>query len=133
MEREKLSNRALCQDFMDRICTAIFGSAKRQVNYLKHGPKTTVEQEMGKYILALSSLDLTKQQLDALESAFRQIQEELISWIFSIIDGSTQPPGWPDEVRLVNMETGEAICPGELERNFGLTLAEHRIRHKSTS
>ncbi len=128
MSHERLSGEALCKAFMDQVCKDIYGGAKRQVDYLRFGPKNRVDEDMGRHILSLSSLQLTEQQLNALEAAFRQTQEHLIGALFTLIDGSRQPPGWPDEIRLLNMDTGEIICPGGLEWVFGLALAEHRAK-----
>lgn len=124
---------ALCQALMREICKAAYGSAKRQVNYLRLGVKSPIEEDLGRYVIPLASLHLTPEQLDSLEKAFVHLQEHLIAWLFSIIDGSTQPPGWPSEVRLVNVDTNEVICPGGLEWSFGLALAEYRSQMSNTS
>lgn len=126
--KERLTGQDFCQDFMEEICKTIYGGAKRQVDLLRYGAKTPLDENMGRHILPLTSLQPTNQQLDALEAAFRQTQEQLIGWLFSLIDGGSQPPGWPDELRLVDMETGEVICPDGLEWSFGLALAEYRSR-----
>jgi len=128
MSKEKLTGQDLCRDFMKEICKAMYGGAKRQVDLLRYAAKTPVDKDMGRHVLALASLQLTDQQLDALEAAFRQTQEHLAGWLFSLIDGSSQPPGWPDEIRLVNMDTGEIICPEGLQWAFGLALAEYRAQ-----
>lgn len=130
MQQEKFSGQALCEDLMHRMCAAIYGGARRQVNLLRYGAKTPVEADMGRHILALTSVQLTEQQLDALEAAFRQTQEHLLGGLFALIDGSAQPPGWPDEIRLVNMDTGEVICPEGLQWAFGMALAEYRAQQE---
>jgi hypothetical protein len=111
---------------MQTICEAIYGGAKRQVDYLRYGTKTRVEEDLGKHIRTLVPLQLTEQQLTELEAAFRQVQEHLIGSLFALVDGSRQPPGWPNEIRLVNFDTGAVICPGGLEWAFGLALAQYR-------
>lgn len=126
MSQGKLSGQALCKALMETVCEAIYGGAKRQIDYLRYGARTRVEEDLGRHILTLASLQLTEQQLNALEAAFRQVQEHLIGALFALIDGSSQPSGWPDEVRLMNMDTGEVICPEGLEWAFGLALAEYR-------
>lgn len=133
MQQEKLSGPALCQALMQEVCTAIYGGARRQVDFLRYGAKTPVEADMGKDILTLSSAQLTEQQLDALEAAFRQTQEHLLGGLFALIDGSAQPPGWPNEIRLVNMDTGEVICPEGLQWAFGMALAEYRAQQERKS
>ncbi len=128
MSERKLSSEALCEALMDEICRAIYGGAKRQVDYLRYGPRTLVDEHMGSHMLALAPARLTEQQLEELEAAFRQLQEELVGWLFSVIDGGTKPFGFPDEIRLVNMDTGEAICSGELAWEFSGALVDWQKR-----
>lgn len=115
---------------MQEISKAIHGSAKRQVDYLRNGAETLPDKELGKHILSLSSLHLTEPQLNALEASLRQVQEELIGWLFSLIDGSTRPPGWPDTIRLFNMDTNETICLENLEWAFALAMGEYKDQLK---
>jgi hypothetical protein len=133
VSQEKLSSQDLCQLLMQEVSKAIYGSAKRQVNYLRNGTETLLDKELGKHILNLSSLQLTEQQLNALEASFRQVQEELIGWLFSLIDGNTRPPGWPDTIRLVNMDTNEIICPENLEWAFAVVMGEYEDQLKGNT
>ncbi len=128
MSSAKLSTQEVCQALMREVCEAIYGSARRQVDFLRYGARDRLEADIGKHILTLASLPFTEQQLTALEAAIRQAQEETIGWLFSLLDGSSQPPGWPDALRLVNMDTGEAICPEAFKWEFGLALADYRAR-----
>jgi len=130
MAEAKLPREDLCESLMRVICAAMHGAAKRYVDYLRHGPKSRVDEDMGRHILALAPAQLTLEQLDALETALCQIQEELLGWLFSIVDGATQPAGFPDKMRLVNMDTGEVICPEGLEWAFGGALAAWRSQSK---
>lgn len=135
MNKQRLSNGPLCRALMQAIAASVDGSARRYVDYLRHGPKSRVDEDMGRHILALATARLSDEQMDELEAAFRQIQEELLGWLFSVIDGGTQPPGFPDEIRLVNMDSGEVICPEGLEWAFGGAIAQWRSqsRDRATS
>lgn len=126
MNQNKLSNELLCLDLMHRLCQTISTSSRKQVDYLRYGAKTAIEQDLGKHILALATSELTENQLMALEAAFCQVQEHLLAGLFALIDGSAQPSGWPEEIRLMNSDTGEPICPNGLEWTFGLALIESK-------
>lgn len=128
MSELKLSGPLFCQAFMHEVCRAIHAYAQGKTDLLRYGPQTPVQEETGKNVLKLRSANLREEQIDALESAFQEVQVSILARLFSLIDGSSQPPGWPDEIRLVNMDTGEVICPGGLEWAFGLALAEYRAR-----
>lgn len=128
MSEFKLSGPPFCRAFMHEICRAIHAYAQGKTDLLRYGPQTPVQEETGKNVLKLRSANLTEEQIDALENAFREVQVSILARLFSLIDGSSQPPRWPDEIRLVNMDTGEVICPDGLEWNFGLALAEYRAQ-----
>lgn len=130
MGADKLSGEALCRAFMQDVRRSIFAIAKTQVDYLRHGAGTTAANHMGRYILALTSAHLDDDQLDALEATLRQVQEHSLASLFSLIDGTSQPLGFPDEIQLVNMDTEEVICPSGLEWALGMALAEWRARQK---
>lgn len=127
MSSAKLSTQEVCQALMHDVAESVYWSARRQVDFLRYGARDRLEADIGKHILTLASLPFTEQQLTALEAAFRQVQEGVIGWLFSLMDGSSQPPGWPD-LRLVNVDTGEVVCPEALEWEFGLALADYRAR-----
>ncbi len=93
MSKQTLSGGALCDALMREIPAAVHASARRYVGYLRHGPGSRIGEDMGRQILALASAHLLDEQLDELEAALRQIQEELLGWLFSLIDGNTQPLG----------------------------------------
>ena len=128
MSDRKLTGEALCCALMNEVYETIYGGARRQIRYLREGAKSSGEEYMGRHILALASARLTDEQLDALEGALRQVQEELMDWLFCIIEGSAQPEGFPDEIRLVNMDTGETICPDGLTWAFAGAGLEWRER-----
>jgi len=124
----RFTGMAFSRTFMEQIVCDMYAIAEQTTKLLRVGPQETWEAELGKSILALRSLPLTEEHIAALEIALRQIQESILSALFALIDGSAQPPGWPDEIQLVNMDTGEVICPEGLEWAFGLALAERRAR-----
>ncbi|PKO20280.1 MAG: hypothetical protein CVU38_20955 [Chloroflexi bacterium HGW-Chloroflexi-1] len=128
MTNPKLSGLPFCQAFMHEVCRAIYAYARGKTGLLRYGPQTPVQEETGKTVLKLRSANLTEEQIYALEGAFQEVQVSILARLFSLIDGSSQPPGWPDEIRLVNTDTGEEICPDGLEWVFGLALAEYRDR-----
>lgn len=128
MSVSRLTGTAFCRAFMEQVVSDLHVIAEQTTKLLRVGPQEKWEAELGKNILTLRSLPLTEEHIAALESAFQQIQENILGALFALIDGSAQPPGWPDEIRLVNMDTGEVICPDGLEWAFGLALAEYRDR-----
>jgi len=128
MSVSRLTGTAFCRAFMEQVVSDLHVMAEQTTKLLRVGPQEKWEAELGKNILTLRSLPLTEEHIAALESAFQQIQENILGALFALIDGSAQPPGWPDEIRLVNMDTGEVICPDGLEWAFGLALAEYRDR-----
>ena len=128
MSVSRLTGTAFCRAFMEQVVSDLHVMAEQTTKLLRVGPREKWEAELGKNILTLRSLPLTEEHIAALESAFQQIQENILGALFALIDGSAQPPGWPDEIRLVNMDTGEVICPDGLEWAFGLALAEYRDR-----
>jgi len=128
MSVSRLTGTAFCRAFMEQVVSDLHVMAEQTTKLLRVGPQEKWEAELGKNILTLRSLPLTEEHIAALESAFQQVQENILGALFALIDGSAQPPGWPDEIRLVNMDTGEVICPDGLEWAFGLALAEYRDR-----
>lgn len=128
MSVSRLTGTAFCRAFMEQVVSDLHVMAEQTTKLLRVGPQEKWEAELGKNILTLRSLPLTEEHIAALESAFQQIQENILGALFALIDGSAQPPGWPDEIRLVNMDTGEVICPDGLEWAFSLALAEYRDR-----
>jgi len=128
MSVSRLTGTAFCRAFMEQVVSDLHVIAEQTTKLLRVGPQEKWEAELGKNILTLRSLPLTEEHIAALESAFQQVQENILGALFALIDGSAQPPGWPDEIRLVNMDTGEVICPDGLEWAFGLALAEYRDR-----
>ncbi|HRI55951.1 MAG TPA: hypothetical protein PK170_02525 [Anaerolineae bacterium] len=128
MSGQKLSGQALCLALMNEVCRTIYLYAEGRVNLVRHGAQTALEEDWGKNILKLRSALTTEEQIEALEAILHEVQEDVLGSLFALIDGSSQPLGWPDEIRLVNMDTGEVICPEGLEWNFGLALAEYRAR-----
>jgi hypothetical protein len=128
MSQERLFGKTLCQALMYEVCRAIHAYAEGKTDLLRHGPRNRIQEETGKNILAIRSINMTEEQLDALEASFREVQISVVARLCSLIDGSSQPPGWPEEIRLVNMDTGEVICPDGLEWALGLALAEYRAQ-----
>lgn len=128
MSEQKLSGRALCQALMQEVCRTIYLYAEGKADLVRRGAQSALEEDWGKNLLRLRSALATEEQIEALEAVLREVQEDVLGSLFALIDGSSQPPGWPDEIRLVNMDTGEVICPDGLEWNFGLALAEYRAR-----
>jgi hypothetical protein len=133
MSQEKLTTEAFCSEFMRLIAETIYDGARTYVNVLKHGATSTIEEDMFADILKLRSHDFSEEQYLALEATLCQVQEHLLAWVFAVIDGSAQPQGWPEEIRLMNMDTGEVICPGGLEWELGGALVEDRARRRENS
>lgn len=117
---------------MHEICRSIYAYARGKTDLLRYGPQTSVQEETGKNVLRLRTANLTEEQIDALEGAFQEVQVSILARLFSLIDGSSQLPSWPDEIRLVNMDMNEVVCPEGLEWVFGLALAHYRDRVAST-
>ena len=126
MNERKLSGKPFCQAFMSQIVSDIFIIAQRRADWLRFGPTERWEADLGKHVLPLRSLPLTEEHITMLEMAFREVQESILGSLFALIDGSSQPPGWPDEIRLMNTDTMEVICPEGLQWAFGLALADYR-------
>ncbi len=128
MKERRLTKEELCQELMRDTCDAIYRSAAAYLGLLRNGPNNRADQHRGEEILALASLPFSEEQLHALEKLLRKVQEHAIGTLFALIDGSAQPPGWPDELRLVNMDTGEIICPERLEWEFGGAVVARRAQ-----
>jgi hypothetical protein len=112
MGEEKLTGEALCRAFMRHIHYMIDSNCRTMTRYLRHGVRSPGEEYFARHILKLVPAQLTSEQIDALEETLRQVQEDLMDAFFCVIEGSAQPEGFPDEIRLLNMDTGEEICPG---------------------
>ncbi len=128
MSADKLTGDALCKAMMLDTCKCIHLAARAHVDALRYGPETLVRRHASRHILALASAQLTANQLDALEAALRQVQEETVGALLSLVDGSRQPAGFPEKIRLIDMDTGEEICPGGLQWAFSAALVEWRAR-----
>jgi hypothetical protein len=133
MSKQMLVGQALSQAFMHEVCRTIYLYAKGSIDLLRRSNLTALEEDWGKNVLKLRSVLTTEEQIAALEALLREVQEDVLGSLFALIDGSSQPPGWPDEMRLVNMDTNEVICPEGLEWAFGLALAEYRARLAATN
>jgi hypothetical protein len=133
MQEEKLSGEAFCKVFMSLIVETIYDGAAGYVNVLRYGAKSPIEEDVFADILKLRSHNFSEEQYHALAATLCQVQEHLLGWIFALIDGSAQPPGWPDELRLVNVDSDEIVCPEELEWAFSEALVEYRARRVEES
>ena len=118
MQADAVYNESFCKAFLMETCRFLYGYAEGKTNLLRYGPQTQVEEEAGENILKLRSADLTAEQIDALEVAFREVTSATLASLFTLIDGARRPSGWPTKIRIVDMDTGEAICPGELDWRF---------------
>lgn len=126
MDVPKLPGEDCCRALMNQAHSLIHSYAKRYVDYLRYGLRTKADEHWGRNIVALAPAQLSDEQLRALEATLRQVQEELLDAFLCMIDGSAPPEGFPDEVRLVNMATGEPICPEQLGWVFaGVGLEWH--------
>ena len=115
-----------CQEFMIEVAQAFLGNSRRTVDYLRYGTQTIVDKDMGRNIIgALSSVELSDDQIDMLEKPFNQAQEHLLAWVLAEIDGNAQKPDWPDRIRLVDLDTSEVICDGNLQWMFASALLEN--------
>lgn len=128
MSEKKLTGEALCRAIMCDIHYTIDSNCKRMIRYLRHGVRSPGEEHFARHILKLAAAQLTPEQIDALEETLRQVQEDLMDAFFCVIEGSAQPEGFPDEIRLVNMDTGEEICPDGLTWAFAGAGREWRAR-----
>jgi len=128
---ERLRGDALCRAIMWDMHRTIDGISRRMAGYLRYGVKSRGDEYSARNISKLASANLTQEQIDALEETLRQVQEEFIDGFFGIVDGGAQPPGFPEQIRLVDMDTGEPICPEFLAATFsmvGLDYYEERRR-----
>ncbi|MER3515462.1 MAG: hypothetical protein C4310_14575 [Chloroflexota bacterium] len=130
MRSDDLSGQALCQALMQEVCRTVYLYAKGRANIVRRGAQNAVEADWGKNALKLRSVLTTEEHILALEAVLREVQEDVLGSLFALIDGSSQPPGWPDEIRLVNMDTGEVICPEGLQWAFGMALAEYQAQQE---
>lgn len=131
MSDERLRGDALCRAIMWDMHRTTGGISRRMAGYLRHGVKCGGDEYSARNISKLASANLTHEQIDALEETLRQVQEELIDVFLGIIDRGRQPQGFPDQIRLVDMDTGEPICPEFLAATFsmvGLDYYEQRRR-----
>jgi hypothetical protein len=128
MGEGKLAGEALCRAIMCDIHYTIDSNCKRMTRYLRDGVRSPGEAYFARHILKLAPAQLTPEQIDALEETLRQVQEDLMDAFFCVIEGSAQPEGFPDEIRLVNMDTGEEICPHGLTWAFARAARERRAR-----
>ncbi|MFN8471517.1 MAG: hypothetical protein U0822_04805 [Anaerolineae bacterium] len=126
MSDNTMSMPTLCQALMSILTSTISTYAKGKADLAHYGPKTPVEEHLGRHVLGLRNALRTESDFLALEASLRQVQEEILGVLFALIDGSMQPPDWPNEIRLVNMDTGEVICPDSLQWAFGIALAKYR-------
>jgi hypothetical protein len=151
MSQAKLSTQEVCQALMREVREAIHGNTQRQVDVLQYDARDRLESDSGKHILALAGLPFTEQQLTALEAACREAQEDVIGWLFALIDGSRQPPGWASRAPTDKERYGHSHWPrnaqvgvwtgaGSLSRPIGpgyerLTgpNAEHTVVRRSAS
>lgn len=133
MSEQMLSGQTLCQALMYEVCRTVYLYAKGRADLLRRGTPTALEKDWGKNVLRFRSVLTTEEQIAALEALLREVQEDVLGSLFALIDGSSQPPGWPNEIRLVNMDMNEEICPEGLEWAFGLALVQYRDRLASTN
>jgi hypothetical protein len=129
MGEERLTGERLCKALMDDIHEMIDGNAKRLADHLRYGPQAHWAHYDGRHILALAAAELTAKQIDALEETLRQVQRELVHSFLCLIDGNRQPEGFPDMIRLVDMDTGKPICPGELTWAFSHARPDWLTQH----
>ncbi|ABQ90708.1 hypothetical protein [Roseiflexus sp. RS-1] len=115
MSQAKLSTQEVCQALMREVREAIHGNTQRQVDVLQYDARDRLESDSGKHILALAGLPFTEQQLTALEAAFREAQEDVIGWLFALIDGSRQPPGWASRAPTDKERYGHSHWPGNAQ------------------
>ena len=109
MSDDKIPSEEFCQVFMREICRSIYAFARGKVTLLRREAWTALDRSIGEHMLALHG-SLDEEQLNDLEASLREVQFNVLGTLFSLIDGTSQPPGWPDEIRLVNADTGESIC-----------------------
>lgn len=118
--------------FMQQICRDVYAYAKGKVDLLRCESWTPLERSLGQQIASFHGA-LTEEQLKDFEAVLREVQFNMLGGLFALIDGTRQPPGWPGKIRLVNMDTGEEICPQGLEWALAEAMLEYREQQNGES
>jgi hypothetical protein len=101
-----------------------------KVELLRHGPQNAVQLEVGKTLLQLRPLGFTEEQLVVFEKALIETQVDIVAYLFSLIDQGAADVRWPEELRLVNFDTNEFLCPGRLAWAFNEELLDYQEKNK---